>query len=216
MDYNDKKNITGGLLAKQPAEDFAVRSATTAAGFNTDDADPPWSTYVGLDDLLLIGLADFVSVGQIVQINVRILRPDGIIVPLKFTVKCAATRAFVFTTQPMVEGWLLSITAIAPGLGLGAWAFLTCSIQRNPLGSQNQYETLLAGDLNSGSGMVWPASVTHGRSGRMQVCQPSGPSGRRRPRYHRARGRALARCHVPCHTYVGGSGRKSPSAPNHG
>lgn len=158
MDYNDKKNISGGIFA-DVKEDFQVRSATASVGFETEDAPPPFGTYIGVDDQVLIECASAVLVGP-VTVNFRILRPDGIIVPFPVTVNMAGTRAFSTARFQLLEGWILSAAATSgQTITTGAWAYLSVAIQRTPFGANSQYELLMAGYLNSAVPMSYPTSV---------------------------------------------------------
>jgi hypothetical protein len=155
MDKNNKKNISGAQFT-QPKEEFAVRSATSSVGFNFEDVPPILGTYIGLDDQLLVSLADTLS-NQLITLNLRILRPDGIIVPMQFNIPRLGNRAFLTQRFQLVEGFLLSATAtLSATMVAPQWAYITASIQRAPFGVANQYETLLAGYLNSTVGLSYP------------------------------------------------------------
>jgi hypothetical protein len=157
MDKNDKRNISGAQFT-QPPEEFQVHSATSAVTFQTEDAVIPEGSYIGLDDLLLVNEADFsTTVG--ININLRILRPDGIILPMTFKINQNQTRQFTQKTFPLVEGWLLSLDVIqALPLSSSQWTYVTVGLLRNPLGRAAQYMTLVAGYVNGNIGMSYPQS----------------------------------------------------------
>src|SRR6266403_789995 len=126
---NDVKNMSGAQFP-QPAEDFAVKSATTAFKFLREDVPPPFPCYVGVDDQLLLTFC-FDNNGNSLICNVRILRDDG-------------------KSIPIVS--LLPPTPTATGSPADASAALI----RPPNTAAAQYETLCAGYVNSVIAISYP------------------------------------------------------------
>jgi hypothetical protein len=137
-------------------EDFQVRSATSAVGFETDDAPPPPGFYVGVDDKLFVFYnANGSNSGLIV--NVRMLRPDGIIVPLKFVTPPANQPTPAGFTFQLMEGWMLSVQAIVGGtLVPTSMAFTTIGVGRPPFTGSDMYGVLCAGYVSAFMPVSYP------------------------------------------------------------
>jgi hypothetical protein len=151
QDANDKKNISGGLIA-QPPESFAVRSGTACTGFNFEDAPPPGACYVGVDDQLELGYIFDINNNSVVC-NVRILTPDGLIIPLKFAPPVPLVRTVQSNRFQLVEGYILSCSLMSAfPSNSGNIPYAWAAIVRPPNSLLDQYEVLAAGYLSA----VWP------------------------------------------------------------
>lgn len=158
MDTNDKRNQSGGMFGRVQDE-FAVRSATAITGFNFEDAPPPGWCYIGVDDKLLLWIQFQFNIITAIC-NVRILRPDGIIVPLVFTLNGPTSRVVFSQSFQLLEGFLLSCTITANGaVSNSNLAFATASIIRPPNGITQQYEVLCSGYLNGQNALTFPGGV---------------------------------------------------------
>ena len=102
-------------MATNPPAVSDPRNATIASGaravqFATQNVQPPAPLLLQLEDQLLIKVtAPTIPLPILLNIEMRILRPDSTIVPMRIPVKVAATT-FLFDTL-LTEGFLLSITA---------------------------------------------------------------------------------------------------------
>jgi len=152
---NDVKNMSGAQFP-QPAEDFAVKSATTAFKFLREDVPPPFPCYVGVDDQLLLTFC-FDNNGNSLICNVRILRDDGKIIPIVFIVPIPAARTVVTQRFQLVEGFLLSVSLLTPNpTATGSPAYASAALIRPPNTAAAQYETLCAGYVNSVIAISYP------------------------------------------------------------
>ena len=152
---NDVKNVSGAQFP-QPPEDFAVRSATSALKFLTQGVPPPFPCYVGVDDrLLLSGVFD--NNGNTIFCNMRILRPDGEIIPLTFAFQLLAVRALNQQSFQLIEGFILSCSLVAlSSTGTSNQTFAWASIIRPPNTTAAQHEVLCGGYLNQTFPMSYP------------------------------------------------------------
>lgn len=155
MDKNDKRNQSGGMFGRVQDE-FAVRSATAIVDFATEEIQPPSLEYIGVDDQLV---TSFIGQGtnQSCTVNLRILRPDGLIIPLVLTVPANNSVVPAVKTFPLLEGFLLSIVAfINGGATVGFPTYLQVGIGRTPFGIGNVFSVLLAGYMEGNQPLSWP------------------------------------------------------------
>lgn len=152
---NDVKNVSGAQFP-QPPEEFAVRSATSAYKFLTEGVPPPFPCYVGVDDRLLLSYV-WDNGGNSMNCNVRILRPDGEIIPLVFVLSSANARTVNQQSFQLVEGFLLSVALIAQqSVNANSVAYGWASLIRPPNTTLTQYETLCAGYLSANVPVTYP------------------------------------------------------------
>lgn len=158
QDPNDKKNVSGAQFV-QPPESFAVRSATSRFSFATDDVTPPGWCYVGVDDQLELGFILDVNASNLIC-NVRILRDDGVIVPLVFAPGVPAARTIQTTRVQLVEGYLLSCTIMsATASNQSSINFGWAALIRPPNTIGSQYELLCSGNLFANIPIGFPESA---------------------------------------------------------
>jgi hypothetical protein len=158
MDRNDKRNISGGLIS-QPAEEFAVRSASHTIKFRNCEVQPPGWCYVGVDDQLQVTFAFDVNNNGVIC-NLRILRPDGVIVPLTFTAPQGAARTVTTSRFQLIEGFLLSCTLMSTqAAGPGSIPWGAAALIRPPNSAASQYELLASGYLSNVFPIGFPNSV---------------------------------------------------------
>lgn len=94
--------------------DYTPARAALATTWNVKRLAPPSNLYVTRDDFLTGTLASSLT-GEVVTINYRLLRAaDGVIVPGQFTTNILVPYSVtVPTSEPLAEGFLLSVTASA-------------------------------------------------------------------------------------------------------
>jgi hypothetical protein len=156
-DINDKHNISGGLIA-QPPETFQVRSATAQANYDVSDIPPPFPMYIGVDDSLQITTLS-AAAGFTVQVNVRVLGVDGLIHPFQFDVVTVAARAAQTNRFQLMEGYILSLSAIVTGGNMESnpiW--IAAGVTRSPFGVLNTYCQLIAGYGSINTSLTYPTS----------------------------------------------------------
>lgn len=157
-DINDKKNISGGVFAGSK-EEFQVRSATSKIGFDFDYADPPPGAYIGVDDQLQV--TTFANTaGYSLTINLRILLPSGIILPMVLSTQPTSNRAAFTQRFQLAEGYLLSLTATASaGVSLQQYLYAVVGIARAPFGTQSQYDVLVSDYVGALNPISYPQSA---------------------------------------------------------
>jgi len=158
QDPNDKTNISGGVFAPS-TEQFQVRSASASVGFETDVVQPPSSGYIGVDDRIII--TALACNGNVpVFVNLRILRPDGIIVPMQFSNLWSFVGVQQTQSFELMEGWLLSCTVTTnSAASQGQFTFVSVALYRGTANFNNAYMTLCSGIAKFNCPLSWPAMV---------------------------------------------------------
>lgn len=155
---NDPKNVTGGRFANT-RDDFQVRSESNRLKFLTRDIPPPGDCYVGVDDRLLITLLSENNTNTAI-VNVRILRDDGEIIPLTFTLATTASKTLTQSAQQLVEGYILSVAVVSQFVtGDINPSFACVSIVRPPNTIAAQHEVLAAGYISTAYPLCYPSMV---------------------------------------------------------
>jgi len=155
---NNVKSVTGGTFGNA-ADEFKVAGPQIETCFDFEQAVPPGAAYIDVNDQLYVaGASQSSNFG--VTINVRILRPDGFILPLKFSANSSTNRQIVPTTFPLMEGFLLSVSVVANTTVSSAnWPYFEIGLTRGPFGIANVYRLLCAGYLNGQTHLGWPESA---------------------------------------------------------
>ncbi len=83
-------------------------------GFEAQRAGPPTHVYIGQEDWASVTAYNAVA-GATFSVFLRILTPQGIVVPFEDDYSPAATRAAVTNDRPLTEGYLLSATVRTTG-----------------------------------------------------------------------------------------------------
>lgn len=157
-DRNDKHNITGGVFAPS-SDSFQVGSASAIIDFATEEVNPPAAEYIGVDDSLWVQTVGLFG-GNTIQINVRILRADGVIVPISLQHKIGGGRVADNQVFPLLEGWLLSVSfSCTTGVIPRNAVYANVALVRPPNTNLAQYRTLFAGYITSQFTQGWPESI---------------------------------------------------------
>jgi hypothetical protein len=155
MDKNNPKNVSGAQFV-QPPESFQVRSATSELDFATEDLLPGLGEYVGVDDRLQVSCVAQ-AVATSVICNIRLMRPDGVIVPLVFVVNIGSIHVVTTGTFQLIEGWILSATLLSSGnVNPSAPIFAWASLIRPPNNIAAQYQTLISGYVAATLPLTFP------------------------------------------------------------
>jgi hypothetical protein len=152
---NDPHNISGGNFGRA-SEEFKVATPVQNVCFDFEDVAPPPPRYLTLDDRLLI--STICASGPVtVQVTLRILRPDGKIIQVPYEVPMAALFVLTELTFPLVEGFLLSATAMVDevfGTGAATWVQLDV-VRTNDIALTSSW-TILAGYVDSQLPISYP------------------------------------------------------------
>jgi hypothetical protein len=156
---NNVKSTTGGEFDNENPP-FSIQSAQPAVSFDFDEADPPWGDYVTVPDLLVIW-AVALGGGSSVRVNLRILRPDGVIIPFAISVPGNVTPTITPQTFNLPEGYILSgsITATG-GTGVGAPMYAHVGLRRSPSTANDTYHVLFQGQVLASVPMPFEAAVS--------------------------------------------------------
>jgi len=127
--------------------------------FRYNDIQPPSSVYIGRDDkLVVVGYSSVANNGM--EVNVRILTPDGEIRPSHFEFQFAGDRANHVTLFDLTEGFLLSLTVgtlAAPVLR--GQMFGQIWLGRGVLPNVLVYHQLVDAYITSNLQVGWPPGV---------------------------------------------------------
>lgn len=127
------------------------------ATFRRAGVQPPGALYVERDDRLFVRLRSMTASG-ILTIGVRMLKPDGDVVPFGFTIPSQADSAPNFYTFDLTEGFLLSVVVTTDSLGLPRGrAFVEVGLFRNLATAPLFAHLLLADHLTTRGLLAWPA-----------------------------------------------------------
>lgn len=157
-----------------PAQDAAALAAHQAAvakrraargypevGWNFEEVQPLSIEYVTRDSYLLITtLAN--TPGTIITVGARILLPDGKTKLCVWTSAATVSGSKTLTVQPLVEGFLLSVTVTAvpttPPLYKGD-TYVQVQLQYGATPAVNIYRKLIGGYVTTGPCLGWPEDV---------------------------------------------------------
>lgn len=155
MDQTNRKNISGAQFA-QPADDFQIQSSSATVGFEQGDVMPPAAAYVTVDDQIQIGCSALFN-GNNVVCTVRILRADGVVVPLVFVVGAGGNRVPSVKSFQLIEGYLLSVALVAQFATSDVnpcYAF--AQLVRTPFTAAQSSQLLACGYVNNVIPIGWP------------------------------------------------------------
>lgn len=130
----------------------------TGIRLNTENAAPPVNSYIGVDDQLIIILAASVSAVP-VSVNLRLLRPDGSIVPNVWNYTTTVSRSGIAITQQVTEGFILSAVVTGGVTNVTRSVYATLMIARGGTVSLQDYQVLCEGYISAGAPLSWPTGV---------------------------------------------------------
>jgi hypothetical protein len=148
---------SGGWVHTQDdgPQEVKVRSSAGDLTWNFEDVWPFGGVYVREDDVLQIQVFQ----NNIIAINLqyRILRPDGTVLVSQDVVQTAASRVAQFTSRQLAEGILLSVTVCLslPTNGVN-YIYVSIGLRRQNLGAQGIHQLLCAGFVTQLCPLSWP------------------------------------------------------------
>lgn len=129
-------------------------------GLNVQDAAPPTAAYMGVDDQLIVIVSTSRALGISVQINARLLMPDGTIVPNTWKSIFPVGRSAQNAVVSLPECFILSFAAYT-GSGQGVLdTFVEVMILRG--GAQGSFvnQVLCSGYPQINNPLSWPSGVS--------------------------------------------------------
>lgn len=145
--------------------------------FLTDQVPPPAPLYVTSDDELKIIVWNSVA-SLSVQVTLRILRPDGQIVPQLETINPTSDRVGNTKFYPLQEGFILGVAVAATsGEQLGA-TYVQVAISRGGTGANGFFAQLLtSGYIGQFRALTWPGVIMeHSQAGPGNIRSITGSS----------------------------------------
>lgn len=107
------ENKVARLGDAAPSQDeFKIYSSKPRVRFLSQAVQPPSQVYIEVQDVLAVQVASTLA-GEAVRISYRILKPDGEIVKGQFRCATATQRVIASVTEPLPEGFLLSVSCSA-------------------------------------------------------------------------------------------------------
>jgi hypothetical protein len=151
-------------VATTPTPVSDPRNATIASGkraitFNTDSVQPPTPLLIYDEDQLLLKVtAPTIALPFTVNFELRILRPDGAIIPMRIPVVANATTV-QFNTR-LTTGYILSITASLVGAATAGrgQVFVQAFIARNIATDIEIGWVLISDYLTTNARPTWPGN----------------------------------------------------------
>lgn len=125
------------------ADDFEVFSAPSLVRFLSRGVQPPSQIYLKHTDVLRVQCASS-QAGESVTFNYRLLRADGALIKGQFIVQVPATRAVTPQSEPMAEGFLLSLSCKAAVATTRGQTFARAFLTAGAYGPNQPSYTLMA------------------------------------------------------------------------
>lgn len=160
------------------ATDANAASYGRQIGLDVDHASPPTAAYIGVDDQLGITIVSTFT-SQTITVFARVLLPDGTIVPNQWPIITTGTQLPQTVLQSLPEGFILSMTVVAPSSPGPGSTFVRVVLTRSPASSNQISQVLMSGYVTAFNDLSWPGSPlwpsTKGR-GRIRSITGSTPA----------------------------------------
>lgn len=124
-------------------DDFQVYTSRPAVGFLSKAVQPPSHVYIEVNDVLQCSIASSLA-GEVVTVSYRILKPTGEIVKGQFRVAVVTQRVISSNTEPLPEGFLLSISCKATLATTRGQTFVRMFLTDQSFGANQPSAMLLA------------------------------------------------------------------------
>lgn len=131
------------LGADATRDDFEVFSAPSLVRFLSRGVQPPSQIYLKHTDVLRVQCASS-QTNESVTFNYRLLRADGALIKGQFIIQVPATRAVVAQSEPMAEGFLLSLSCKAAVATTRGQTFARVFLTAGSFGPNQPSYTLMA------------------------------------------------------------------------
>lgn len=154
----DPRKTSGATIANT-GDEFKVATPTALVSWDMQCVLPNALEYIGVDDVLQVtGWADNSS--NPLQIQVRILEPNGRISSLPLSFNPTASRAATTKQFPLVEGFLLSLDITSQGpTRTGQWTYATAGLVKASAATSIIFKTFCAGYVGVNSGLAYPETA---------------------------------------------------------
>jgi len=145
---------SGQPLPLQPGE-FRLTGQANMVTFGLQNVGPPSPLYVQRDDQLFVSAVTS-GTNESVRINVRFLRPDGVIVPLQFIMAVGTIYTRFEQAFQLAEGFILSVYVSAVQALVPNNTYVSVSLVRGSGIAANIQQLLAAGSVTQRQGASWP------------------------------------------------------------
>jgi hypothetical protein len=154
--------MSGFPIIVPPGDPVAPAQSTSRAPqitLSPQNVLPPNAIYLQQDDQLWIEFQSNGSVINTVAVRGRLLRPDGVIIPIEQDFQLQISRSTIAGPVPLMEGWLLSLIVFPAFLGI-RWGqlYVSLSLNRGTLAQFQISQTLCAGYTTLDTPLSWPWS----------------------------------------------------------
>lgn len=173
----DKPTSVAALGAGAPgSDDFKVYTARPAVGFLSRAVQPPSDLYVQVGDALEV-TACTDTFNEVITVSYRLLRPDGVLVNGQFIFPIAAAYTPQSFSEPLAEGFLLSLAVSAAQATTRGQTFVRAFLTSSGSGSGVPVSTLMADYVTKqmtpaapngrvigpteGPGVVYPSNIAN-------------------------------------------------------
>jgi hypothetical protein len=131
-------------LGTTPTSDtFVVESVKPNVGFLKRGIQPPSSVYVETTDVLVVGCATS-QTGELLTVNYRLLRFDGIVIHGQFTIQPTNNRLPSIHQEQLAEGFLMSVSCKATVATTRGMTFVRAFLTKPSLGAGQPSYMLMA------------------------------------------------------------------------
>lgn len=120
-----------------------LAGSSSAVAFAFKDIAPPSPLYVDVDDNLGITAASSVG-NETVTVNLRLLEPNGRLQDMQFQLPTAANRTVARQTFRLMQGFILSASAVSASAVTRGQTFVRVFIQRGASGAASPAQILFA------------------------------------------------------------------------
>lgn len=150
---------TPGVDVKPDLAPAAIITGAPEVKFSHIGIGPPSNQYITREDALKVNVWNSLA-GMTINVNYRLLRFDGVVVPNSFNIAPPANRVRTIFIFPVVEGFLLGLQLFAQtGSPQRGQTFVYAEIVRPPTGTVIGYNTLVSDYLTAGDTLGWPGGA---------------------------------------------------------
>lgn len=144
-----------GQPAPLRADEFQPGSVSQVTTFDVRDVQPPTQVFIQRDDTVVIFIASS-GTGGVVRVTARVLRTDGVVVPLSADIAIASAAGFQQNPFPLTEGYLLSLAMMTVGHSDTFPCYVRAVLFREAQGQNIPTQVLAAGYAENNNPIAYP------------------------------------------------------------
>lgn len=137
------------------ADNFVVESSAPNVGFLKRAVQPPSDVYIESTDVLVVGVATS-QTSEVLTVNYRLLRFDGILIHGQFTISPPNNRTVTIHSEPLAEGFLMSMSCRAAVATTRGQTFVRAFLTKLSLGIGQPSYMLMADYVTTAMAPAFP------------------------------------------------------------